>query len=132
MTPRQPEPVPARQRAPTRPEGRDWPAEAKWVAAIVDQKLAAFGEQLTDAIGQVVAQERKATKAAIEAVRGEMKAAIADALGEVRTAIGGGNSDIAGMLDRCIKTFEVLMAKLEQNGAVLDSLAQTAAGARPH
>jgi hypothetical protein len=83
-----------------------------WVTAIVDGKIAALKHEITEALGEVIAQERATAKALIAA-----------ALGEVRTAIASNSADVTGMLDRHLAKFEALMAKLEQNDAALDRLA---------
>lgn len=56
----QSDPTPPLRRSAHTP--RDWDAEAKWVRQICDQQISAFKQVLTDAIGQVVAEERHNTE----------------------------------------------------------------------
>ena len=79
------EPVPPIRRPPR--EGRDWTAEQRWVEQIIDQKLgmysgaigAAAGKcakelkiEIIDAMGEVIAAERKRYRAELDALRTEL------------------------------------------------------------
>jgi hypothetical protein len=90
--------------APEASVARDWERDRVWfehiASAIIDNGLAS----LTDAIGQVVAGERKATKEAIDAVRAELTEAIAARPAEVEIAARLAHIKSAGLehLDRCL------------------------------
>jgi hypothetical protein len=84
--PREDRPRPALVPAPapdehsvTRPAGpRDWTAERCWIESfvvpLIEQRVTQRLDELTEALGQVIAEERKAYRAALDKVLGEERA----------------------------------------------------------
>ena len=117
----QPPPAPlARERAPTRPEGRDWQAEAIWINSLIDVKIAGLRSEIAEGVGQVIANERATLKRTLDRLRTEIRGEFVKALDEARTQVlrGYAADDLVARFDRSMAKIDALLARLECRDAV--------------
>jgi hypothetical protein len=88
-----PRPEPSPHPRPPERVTRDWAAEAQWVRSIVQQQM----RDMQEAIGMVVAEERRRTDKALATMRTELRA---EMLSTGQTELRDALNRMSGMLER--------------------------------